>query len=118
MMQKNQFALPWVPLETRLAASLSLRVGLASRSSLPLSWLPIERINLGAADVARHQQRIIRSQSAPLRVRSKQPVNVFQADQSLQPVIGNPHPEERRIFRKAGIEIQVLPVMRPTRISA
>src|ERR1700732_322141 len=86
-------------------------------SSLPLSWLPIERINLGAADVARHQQRIIRPQTAPLSVRPPEPVNVFQTHQTLQPPIGNPHAEEGRIFRKNGIDIQVLSVMRPTRES-
>src|ERR1700681_683637 len=82
-----------------------------------LSGLPIESINLRTADVTRYQQRITRPQTAPLCVRSPEPMNIFQAGQALQPVIGNSHPEECRIFRKSGIEVQVLPVMRPTRIS-
>lgn len=41
----------------------------------------------------------------------------FKLCQSLQPVIGNPHTEERRIVRQNGIEIQIVSVMRPTRIS-
>src|SRR5580700_10661372 len=97
---------------------VSIFVGLRrSPSERRLSGLPIESINLRTADVARYQKRITGPQTAPLCVRSPEPVNIFQAGQALQPVIGNPHPEECRIFRKSGIEVQVLPVMRPTRIS-
>src|SRR5262249_669668 len=79
--------------------------------------VPLQRIDFLAADIASHDGRVVRRQSAPGAEISFEALHAFQAGDFLQLAVGNSNAEDAAIFAKSRIEVNPLAVARPIRIT-
>src|SRR5262245_53095114 len=83
----------------------------------PLRSLPVEGVDVLGADVAQQQRGVIRCQGKPTAPSSKRTPEVLQAHHPLHLRVTDPHAIDRRIGSGEGVEVDVLAVSRPVRVT-